>query len=194
MAGHTAEPSPVISDIADFNLKSGSAIERLLFNNRPWVLLACLLATLIFGYEALSVKLTAIFYQMIPTNQPFIVNYFKHYNDLQSQGNALRVVVTADQGTIINKQYMATLQRINDEIFLLPGVDRPFMTSLWTSSTRWLAVTSDGLNSGPVVDPNYDGSPAMLEELRLMLEGRDFVEGSHSTPGHFVIEKAFVER
>ncbi len=38
------------------------------------------------------------------------------------------------------------------------------------------------------------GSPAMLEELRLMLEGRDFVEGSHSTPGHFVIEKAFVER
>ena len=38
------------------------------------------------------------------------------------------------------------------------------------------------------------GSPAMLEELRLMLEGRDFIEGSHSSPGHFVIEKAFVER
>jgi len=170
LAGHTAEPSPVISDIADFNLKSGSAIERLLFNNRPWVLLACLLATLIFGYEALSVKLNASFNQMIPTNQPFIVNYFKHYNDLQSQGNALRVVVTADQGTIINKQYMATLQRINDEIFLLPGVDRPFMTSLWTSSTRWLAVTSDGLNSGPVVDPNYDGSPAMLDVLQQNIE------------------------
>jgi ferredoxin--NADP+ reductase len=38
------------------------------------------------------------------------------------------------------------------------------------------------------------GSPAMLEELRLMLEGRGFLEGSHSEPGHFVIEKAFVER
>jgi ferredoxin--NADP+ reductase len=38
------------------------------------------------------------------------------------------------------------------------------------------------------------GSPAMLEELREMFENRDFLEGSHSEPGHFVIEKAFVER
>jgi ferredoxin/flavodoxin---NADP+ reductase len=38
------------------------------------------------------------------------------------------------------------------------------------------------------------GSPGMLEELRIMLEGRGFAEGSHSEPGHFVIEKAFAER
>jgi ferredoxin/flavodoxin---NADP+ reductase len=34
----------------------------------------------------------------------------------------------------------------------------------------------------------------MLEELRQMFEARGFVEGSHGEPGHFVIEKAFVER
>jgi ferredoxin--NADP+ reductase len=38
------------------------------------------------------------------------------------------------------------------------------------------------------------GSPGMLEELRQMFEARGFLEGSHSEPGHFVIEKAFVER
>jgi ferredoxin--NADP+ reductase len=38
------------------------------------------------------------------------------------------------------------------------------------------------------------GSPAMLEELKLMFEARGFVEGSHTESGHFVIEKAFVER
>ena len=38
------------------------------------------------------------------------------------------------------------------------------------------------------------GSPGMLEELRQTFEVRDFIEGSHSEPGHFVIEKAFVER
>jgi ferredoxin--NADP+ reductase len=38
------------------------------------------------------------------------------------------------------------------------------------------------------------GSPAMLEELRQMFETRGFLEGNHSEPGHFVIEKAFVER
>jgi len=38
------------------------------------------------------------------------------------------------------------------------------------------------------------GSPSMLDELRVMFTGRGFVEGSHSEPGHFVIEKAFAER
>jgi len=38
------------------------------------------------------------------------------------------------------------------------------------------------------------GSPGMLEELRQMLEARGFLEGSGNEPGHFVIEKAFVER
>ncbi len=38
------------------------------------------------------------------------------------------------------------------------------------------------------------GSPSMLEDLRRMLVGRGFEEGNHSEPGHFVIEKAFVER
>src|ERR1700742_2430256 len=38
------------------------------------------------------------------------------------------------------------------------------------------------------------GSPGMLEELRQMFEARGFLEGSHNEPGHFVIEKAFVER
>ncbi|MBN9006270.1 MAG: ferredoxin--NADP reductase [Rhizobiales bacterium] len=38
------------------------------------------------------------------------------------------------------------------------------------------------------------GSPAMLDDLKQMFEARDFIEGNHSEPGHFVIEKAFVER
>jgi ferredoxin/flavodoxin---NADP+ reductase len=38
------------------------------------------------------------------------------------------------------------------------------------------------------------GSPGMLEELKQMFEARAFLEGSHGEPGHFVIEKAFVER
>jgi ferredoxin--NADP+ reductase len=38
------------------------------------------------------------------------------------------------------------------------------------------------------------GSPSMLEDLRRILKERGFTEGNHSEPGHFVIEKAFVER
>ena len=38
------------------------------------------------------------------------------------------------------------------------------------------------------------GSPQMIADMRAWLVGHDFAEGSSSEPGHFVIEKAFVEK
>jgi predicted RND superfamily exporter protein len=89
LAANLDDHSPIITDIVDFDRGSGSVIERLLFNNRPIILLVCLLATLFFGYQATKVQLNADFNKMIPTQQPYIVNFFKHYDELQSQGNAI---------------------------------------------------------------------------------------------------------
>ncbi len=162
MASNIDDQAPVISRIADFDQNSGSFIERVLFNYRPVVLLACLIATLFLGFEATHTKLNASFTKMIPTHQPFIVNFLKHYDDLQSQGNAIRIAVQADNGSIIDAHYLTVLRQISDQIYLLPNVDRAFMTSLWTPATRWTAVTAGGLSSGPVIDQNYDGSPQQL--------------------------------
>jgi len=51
----------------------------------------------------------------------------------------------------------------------------------------------------PPLDPQEDrvmicGSPAMLRDLKRMLEERGFKEGNTSTPGDFVIERAFAEQ
>ena len=51
----------------------------------------------------------------------------------------------------------------------------------------------------PHIDPAHDrvmicGSPAMLRDLKTLLEGRGFKEGNTSTPGDFVIERAFAEQ
>lgn len=51
----------------------------------------------------------------------------------------------------------------------------------------------------PPMNPQDDrvmicGSPAMLRDLKAMLEGRGFKEGNTSTPGDFVIERAFAEQ
>ncbi|KJV08558.1 ferredoxin-NADP reductase [Elstera litoralis] len=51
----------------------------------------------------------------------------------------------------------------------------------------------------PALDPATDramicGSAEMLADLKRMLEARNFVEGNTSTPGSFVIERAFAEK
>ena len=38
------------------------------------------------------------------------------------------------------------------------------------------------------------GSPGMLKDLKAMLEGHGFKEGTTSKPGDFVIERAFAEK
>jgi ferredoxin--NADP+ reductase len=38
------------------------------------------------------------------------------------------------------------------------------------------------------------GSPAMLRDLKHMLEARHFKEGNTTKPGDFVIERAFAEQ
>ncbi|HYF06758.1 MAG TPA: ferredoxin--NADP reductase [Acetobacteraceae bacterium] len=38
------------------------------------------------------------------------------------------------------------------------------------------------------------GSPALLADAKALLEGQGFVEGSSNAPGHYVIERAFVEK
>ena len=38
------------------------------------------------------------------------------------------------------------------------------------------------------------GGPEMIRDTRALLQDRDYREGNHGEPGHFVIEKAFVEK
>ena len=161
---------PVIERLQDFDTRSGSAAERLFFNHRPWVLALCLLATVLLGWQALGLKLNASFEKTIPTRHPYVVNYLANKVNLAGQGNALRIAVAVKDGTIFDKDYLETLRRLNDEIFLLPGVDRPFMKSLWTSNTRWVAVSEEGLDGDTVITDRYDGSPAAMAELRANVE------------------------
>jgi len=161
---------PVIRDIKDFDQNSGTLPERLLFNNRQMFVAFCLLITLVLGFQATKLNLGASFEKMIPTNHPYIVNFLAHKADLVGLGNVVRIAVENTEGTVFDAEYLETLRKINDDVFLLPGVDRPFMKSLWTPSTRWLGVTEEGLDGGPVIEDSYDGSPAALQKLQANVE------------------------
>ena len=154
----------------DFDPRSGSRLERAVFNHRILVLLLCVLATIVLGASALRLKLNASFEKTIPAGHPYITNYLAHKKELSGLGNSVRIAVEARKGNIYDARYMETLRKISDEVLLLPGVDRPFMKSLWTPNTRWTAVTADGLDGGQVIPDLYDGSAPKLEELRLNLQ------------------------
>ena len=96
-----------------------------------------------------------------------------------------------------NDEYLGEL--IRERLVYYPTVTRePFrhrgrVTDLITSGQLFKDIAM------PPFDPATDramlcGSPQMLEDMKGILEGRGFEEGSSGKPGSYVIEKAFVER
>lgn len=153
-----------------FDKHSGSFAERLLFNHRALAIALCLLISGVLGYQAIGLRMSAAFEKMIPVDHPYIQNYLQYRAQLGEGGNTLRIALRVKEGTIYTPEYMDTLRKLSDELFLLPGVDRPYMKSLWTPATRWIGVTEEGFDGGPVVPDAYDGSPESLEQVRQNVE------------------------
>ena len=112
------------------------------------------------------------------------------------QVNELAYGETITEG-LPNDEFVGELVR--DKLVYYPTVTRePFrnrgrITDLITSGRLFEDIGLDAL------DREHDrvmlcGSPQMLADLKVLLEGNGFIEGNHGEPGDYVIEKAFVEK
>ncbi|MBD7977990.1 MULTISPECIES: MMPL family transporter [Pseudomonas] len=182
--------TPCALSARDFNSASGSFVERAIFNHRLIVILLCAVLTAFLSFQLTRLELAASFEKMIPQGHPYIQNFMHHQNDLVGLGNAVRMAVSNPDGTIYDARYMEALRELNDELFLLPGVNRMQMKSLWTPSTRWAGVTEDGLEGGPVIPDGYDGSAQSLEQLAANLSRSG--EIGHSVSTDFTSSVIFV--
>ncbi len=161
------EMMPSMRDAAQFDRTSGNLLERIVFNHRLAVVLACLVATVVLGsFAASRLVLNASFERTIPQGHPYIRNYLEHRKELRGLGNAVRVVVESTSGDVFDPRYIEALRKINDELVLTPGVDRAWVKSLWVPSVRWTEVTEEGFRGGPVMPDAYDGGSRSVEQLK----------------------------
>jgi hypothetical protein len=161
-----SEPPASAENARDFDTRSGNRLERAIFNWRLLIVLLCLLTTAVLGWQAAGLRIQASFEKMIPQTHPYVRNFMENAASLRGLGNSVRVVVENKQGDIYDPAYLKTLQTVSDRIFLMPGVDRAFMKSLWTPTVRWTQITEEGFIGGQVMPANYDGSPAAEQALR----------------------------
>ena len=167
----------VISDPKDFDDRSGNLIERLIFNNRMVLVAVCVLLTAFFGFQMRGLVVNASFDKMLPQSHPYIQNYVENRGELRGLGDSVRVVVENPQGDIFDPAFLATFAKINDQILVMPGVDRAWMKSIFTPVVRWIEVTEEGFKGGPVLPTDYNGSAKSIEDLRINV-GRAGVTGS----------------
>jgi predicted RND superfamily exporter protein len=165
--GSHLESTKVVSDPSAFDGAGGSLLERIIFNHRKVVIFICVLLTLFFSWQLRGLTIGASFDKMLPHGHPYIKNYLENRDQLRGLGDSVRVVIENPKGSIFDPEYLATLAKINDEIFTLPGVDRSWMKSIFTPVVRWVEVTEEGFTGGPVLPNDYNGSAKSIEDLKI---------------------------
>jgi predicted RND superfamily exporter protein len=167
MAHSEESDLPVIADLNEFDFQSGTFLEKLVFNNRPLVMILCLIATLVLGYQATKIQIQAGFEKMLPKAHQYVLNYQANADGLKGLGNNLRVVVAVKDGTIFTAENLKYIEEVSDELFFMPGVDRNGLKSIWTPNTRWRVVTEEGFEGGPIIPGDYDGSERSIAEIKV---------------------------
>src|SRR5690554_3622807 len=141
-------------------------VAALMFRFRYPFILLCALMLGFFSLQLGGLKINASFDEMIPQNHPYIQNYFDTRHEVGGLGNVIRVVVKNPTGDIFDPEFLAITQQINDTLFLMPGVDRAWMKSIWMSSVRWTEVTEEGFRGGPVMPRDLD-TGALKRNIRV---------------------------
>ncbi len=137
-------------------------------HRRAWLAVFAVL-TVLFAASASRLVVDAGFSKMVPLTHP----YMKVYRDYQKEfGSANRIVIALMQkeGDIFDKAYMAKLKAITDEVFLLNGVDRPSVKSLFTPNTRFIEVIEEGFAGGNVIPATFQGTDEDLKTVRANIQ------------------------
>ncbi|MED5609465.1 MULTISPECIES: efflux RND transporter permease subunit [unclassified Pseudomonas] len=127
-----------------------SALERLLFRHRLATLGLLAVITLVMGFYASRLEMSAGFDKQLPQQHAFIKT-FNQYRDVLFGANRIIVVLHARHGDIWNRQAMTRLYDLTQALFFMPGIDRRSVTSLWTPNTRAVQITEEGMKAEDVV-------------------------------------------
>jgi uncharacterized protein len=122
--------------------------------------------TLFFGYSATHVKLDPGFLKLIPIQHPYMKTMFEYLKDFNDANMLLVNLRWKGEGEIYNAEFMSAMQKANDDVFFIPGVNRTQVSSIFTPSTYYIEITENGFDGAPVVPAKFSGTPEQLERVR----------------------------
>jgi len=122
---------------------------NLLISMRPAIIIVATLITLVLGWEARNIQLDPGFQKFIPTRHDFMKTFAKYAFVFPGHNQILVNVRWKGEGDIYNKEFLDTLKHLSNDVYFLPHIDRPGMTSLYSSKVRYTLVTEDGFTGAP---------------------------------------------
>ncbi|OHE78231.1 MAG: RND transporter [Verrucomicrobia bacterium RIFCSPLOWO2_12_FULL_64_8] len=135
------------------------------FRHRLPLLCGFVALTALMAWFAARIRVDASFNKTLPTDHEYIRTFTKYQSEF---GGANRVLIAlmAREGDIFTPAFFAALKSATDDVFYLPGVDRPQVQSLFTPNVRYIEVVEDGFSGGNVIPADFQPTPEGLARVR----------------------------
>jgi predicted RND superfamily exporter protein len=137
----------------------------LIYGHRAATLALFAIITLVLGYAASQLKVDAGFEKQLPLKHPYIQTFLK-YQDEFGGANRLLIAVKPKNGDIFTPEFFNVMKQVSDSVFLLPGVNRSTVMSIFTPNVRFVEIVEGGFAGGNVVPADFTPTPEMLAEVR----------------------------
>jgi len=137
----------------------------LIYGHRAVTLALFAAITLVLGYQASQLKIDAGFEKQLPLKHPYIQTFLKHQAEFGG-ANRLLIAVKAEEGDIFTPEFFKVMKDVSDAVFLLPGVNRSTVSSIFTPNVRFVEIVEGGFAGGNVVPADFTPTPEMLAMVR----------------------------
>lgn len=151
--------------MTDLRDKITDVLQRLVFGHRKIILVFFAVATVFMVWSAAQLRVDAGFTKLLPLKHPYMQTFVKHRDEF---GGANRVLIAlmVDGGDIFTPAFFETLENATNEVFFIPGINRPSVRSLFTPNVRFVEIIEGGFAGGNVIPNDFRPDRQGFEQVR----------------------------
>ncbi len=147
-------------------------------SNRKVVLIALIFITMVMGFFATQVKIKTVFGDLLPQDHAFVKVNDK-FKQSYGGSNIVSIMVEVKKGTILNLPTLAKIQKITEEVALIPGADPFQVTSLASKKLKEITASTEGIKTRPLMFPDLPHNAEEIADLRRAITNNPLVYGAY---------------
>jgi predicted RND superfamily exporter protein len=112
-----------------------------------------------------QLKIETGFKKQLPLKHEYMQTFLQYEKEFGG-ANRVLVALVAKDGNMFTPEFFDRFEKITNQVFFIPGVDRASVRSIFTPNVRFVEIVEDGFAGGNVIPSDFQSSPEMFERVR----------------------------
>ena len=140
-------------------------IATFLINTRYAIVSIFVVITIGMLFAMSQLKIETGFKKQLPLKHEYMQTFLQYEKEFGG-ANRVLVALAAREGDMFTPGFLDSFEKITNQVFFIPGVDRASVRSIFTPNVRFVEIVEDGFAGGNVIPTDFASTPEMFERVR----------------------------